>query len=48
MVEDADKDVFEICVIGQEMSGRMFIWYFLFYPHFFNVVPLEEVNDVES
>lgn len=48
MVEDADKEELEIWVMGQEMSGKMLIWYFLFYPHFFNVVPLDEVNEVES
>jgi hypothetical protein len=48
IVDDAESDEFEICVIGHEISGKMFIWYFLFYPHFFRAVPLDDVVEVES
>lgn len=41
--DEADNVELEICEIGQEMSGKMLIWYFLFYEHFFKVVPLEDV-----
>ena len=47
MVDEGESEELDICVMGHEMSGRMFIWYFLFYEHFLSAVPFEEEVDVE-